>query len=87
MNIIYKYLLPMLFEKLPLLNKLNGHKTDIGRVVQMASVIVLGLQQQFPELAKIIHVDQINSLLTLLTGYFVTEIGMQHKVSKEIRGL
>jgi hypothetical protein len=87
MSVIYKYLLPILFEKLPILNKLNGHKTIIGRVIQMASVVVLAIQQQFPELAGALHIAQVNSILTMITGYFVTELGLQHKTSKEIRGL
>lgn len=83
MKWIYTWLLPLVFEN-KLLKPLDGYKTKIGRLVQAASAIMLVVGQQFPELP---YFGQVNTLLTFLAGYFVTEMGLQHKVSKENRGL
>lgn len=83
MMLVYKYVLPWLLEG-KVLGWLNGKKTNIGRIVQMLSAISLAVDQAYPGHSV---VTSTNSILAMLTGYFVTEVGMQHKVSKEIRGL
>lgn len=73
------------FEKLPILNLLNGKKTLIGRVVMASPIITHGLAVLFPEVAAIAHVAQYtNEYATWImgSGWLTQEIGLKHQEIK-----
>lgn len=64
-----------LFERLPVLNLLNGYKTLIGRVLLALGAVLSVLAIQFPEYAII---GEINAHLVMLIGWLGLEAGVQH---------
>ena len=76
-----------LVEKVPFLNKImvfiDGHKTDIGRVLMFLSAVLAIVQQFFPEIP---HIAEIVTYAGAIIGWILTELGLQHKAVKKIEG-
>lgn len=80
-NNIFKFV----FEKLPILNLLDGKKTIIGRVVMASPIITNGLAVLFPHVAIITQIaTYANEYATLImgSGWLTQEVGLKHKQIK-----
>lgn len=54
----------------------DGHKTNIGRIINIITLLILAVQQEFPEYQIL---ADINVLWMFLTGILITELGLEHK--------
>lgn len=73
------------FEKLPLLNLLNGKKTLIGRIVMASPIITNGVAVLFPEIAVISQIAAYTNEYAawiMSSGWLAQEIGLKHKEIK-----
>lgn len=80
-NNIFKFV----FEKLPILNLLDGKKTIIGRVVMASPLITQGIAYLFPEVAAIAHIAAYTNeyaAYIMGSGWLTQEVGLKHKQIK-----
>ena len=69
----------LLFERLPIIRALNGHKTNISRAILALGSIAVVVQNYYPDLP---HISDINATLVLVGGWLGLEVGMRHKAIK-----
>lgn len=76
-----------LVEKVPVLSKVlsyvDGHKTDIGRILMFVSALLAILQQFFPEIP---YLSEIVTYSGAVIGWIMTELGLQHAAVKKLEG-
>lgn len=85
MQNILAILLKFLFEKMPILNWVNGHKTMLSRAVGLVGLGLTFVQQNYPELG---FIPDINFWFVWLVSQLGLEVGLAHKkVKGEIKGL
>ena len=79
MNWLVDKIVPWVFEKLPVLSALNGHKRTIGNLLLLLSGLVALLKMYFP---MVPHLDLINEQLTFVIGLATRVFGDLHADSK-----
>jgi hypothetical protein len=84
MNKISDFLLSLLFEKIPVLNLLNGYKTELGKAIEFVGAFIALLQHYYP---MIPHLDMMSGIVITLSGILLKYAGMAHSESKDRRGL
>lgn len=84
MSTISTFLLKLIFEKLPVLNLLNGFKTEIGKILEFLSALILLLQQSGLNLPVL---DTINGWILFLSGVLIKFVGEAHAANKTMRGV
>lgn len=73
--------LKFLFERVPVLNWVNGKKTILSRVVGVLGVLLMYAQQKYPHLA---YLQDINFWFVWLVSQLGLEVGIAHaKVKKK----
>lgn len=76
MNKALDLLLPFLFEKLPLVKKLNGYKRTLGSLLVVLSASLAAASAQFPQLPWLAQVS-------LYVGLALKAMGDLHADSKD----
>lgn len=84
MNKLLDFVFKVLFEKLPILNLLDGYKTELGRALEFASAFIILLQQYS---IPVPYLDTINGWILFLSGIILKTVGVAHAANKERRGL
>lgn len=79
--LVFKFM----FEKLPVLNWVNGHKRTLSRVVGVVGVILMFAQENYPHLS---YLKDVNFWFVWLVAQLGLEVGVLHaKIKGERKGL
>ncbi len=84
MKILVEAVISFLFERVPVLNFLNGHKRLIGNVLIVAGAILEGLRQAFPHYAIL---SEVVAYYALIVGALTRVLGDMHAQIKAERYL
>ena len=79
MSTVRDYLIRFFFERMPLVKSLNGYKRQIGRVMEIASLVLAGLAVYYPEYALI---EELQAGLMWLMSRILKLTGELHAVVK-----
>ena len=80
MSVIRDYLIRFFFERMPLVRSLNGYKRQLGRVLEIASLVLAGLAVYYPEYALI---EELQAGLMWLMSRILKISGEIHAVVKQ----
>lgn len=82
-----EYGIKTIVEKIPvvktILAYIDGHKTEVGRILMFASALLALVHQQFPEFTLIANTEVYWGAII---GYLITELGLQHQTVKKLEG-
>lgn len=73
--------LRILFEKIPLLNLLDGKKQIIGKALQFAGALTAVILQFYPALP---FISEVNGWIVLASGVIVKYVGELHANAKAV---
>jgi len=77
-----KWLFEFLFEDMPIIKWLNGHKTELSRAVMFLSAVIKALQLWFPEYSPV-SPEVFDAQVAMLLSLIGIQVGQMHK---EVKG-